>query len=306
MDSLDFCLYETRMAEPRRETRFIESHYHLPEPRWSEALCTVLRAGRVETGPDYVIERQRSQGYDLLYCTQGAGTIRVGADEQAVGAGQLAVIPGDRPHRHAADPADPWSLLWLRVDGRPAAACIAALLGSAGGVLSITRGAPLVGWFERLFALLRRRAPNADPALGLMVGELWVMLESERLALPDHRLPPALERLTAAMGARPAEPWSSADMQAVAHLSPAQLRRQFRSHLHTTPRAWLRRERIMLAQDMLLRPGARVTAVAEACGFADIYHFSREFRRVVGLSPTEWRRAEGSAPGKLHAEPVEA
>jgi transcriptional regulator GlxA family with amidase domain len=80
-------------------------------------------------------------------------------------------------------------------------------------------------------------------------------------------------------------------MRDVARVSAPHLRRQFQTHFRMTPREWLRRERIKLAQDLLGQAEASVTAIANTCGFYDIYHFSREFRRVVGQSPTEWRRA---------------
>ena len=68
----------------------------------------------------------------------------------------------------------------------------------------------------------------------------------------------------------------------------------FRKHLRESPRRWRIRERLIAAQS-LIRENALIAGVAEACGFCDVYHFGREFKRVVGTSPAAWRRAEFGA-----------
>ncbi|MER8865263.1 AraC family transcriptional regulator [Mesorhizobium sp. M0751] len=50
------------------------------------------------------------------------------------------------------------------------------------------------------------------------------------------------------------------------------------------------RERLMQVQSLLVRSNRKLTEVAEACGFCDVCHFGREFKRSVG-----YRRPHGAA-----------
>lgn len=58
----------------------------------------------------------------------------------------------------------------------------------------------------------------------------------------------------------------------------------------TSPMDDLISERIDRARWLLRNEPISVTAVAERCGFASIYHFSRTFKKRVGSSPTQFRR----------------
>jgi len=76
-------------------------------------------------------------------------------------------------------------------------------------------------------------------------------------------------------------------------VSPRSLQRRLAA-AGTSLRALTRAARIARAGDALLRPGPAdpsLTTVAQACGFADSAHLSREFRRLVGMPPSTFRRS---------------
>ena len=58
----------------------------------------------------------------------------------------------------------------------------------------------------------------------------------------------------------------------------------------TTPHRYLQRARIERATTLLMRPHWSVLDVAIECGFQTQQHFSRVFRAILGVSPTEFRR----------------
>ena len=57
----------------------------------------------------------------------------------------------------------------------------------------------------------------------------------------------------------------------------------------TTPDAWLQMQRVDLARDMLKVYGAKINLVADSVGFSDPSHFTRQFRRLYGETPTAFR-----------------
>ena len=59
-----------------------------------------------------------------------------------------------------------------------------------------------------------------------------------------------------------------------------------------SPREWLQRERLTYAQSLMTSGDAKLAEIAGICGFCDVYHFGRAFKRAVGVSPAAWRRGE--------------
>lgn len=66
--------------------------------------------------------------------------------------------------------------------------------------------------------------------------------------------------------------------------------RAFKRHLGCTPGEYVRQLRVTRARLMLLSTDVTLAEIAIRCGFADQAHFGREFRRVVGSSPSAFRR----------------
>jgi AraC family transcriptional activator FtrA len=127
---------------------------------------------------------------------------------------------------------------------------------------------------------------------------------AQRLVIPPHReggqaqyLPrpvPSdhrgrLGQLMEWVRANPAEPHSVVALARRASMSPRTLQRQFRETVGLSPTAWIVRERVGLAKDVLQSSGAPLAAVADRVGFSSVESFRRHFRKVVGTSPSAYR-----------------
>jgi AraC-like DNA-binding protein len=67
--------------------------------------------------------------------------------------------------------------------------------------------------------------------------------------------------------------------------------RAFRDTYGETPRAYLTRRRIERAKDLLRSANLTVTEICDLVGFSSLGSFSSRFSELVGMSPTDYRRA---------------
>ena len=74
-------------------------------------------------------------------------------------------------------------------------------------------------------------------------------------------------------------------------LSASHFCRAFKCAFGAPPRDYVLRRRIEVAQAMMLTSCEPLIAIAASCGMYDQQHFTRSFRRIVGESPSRWRRS---------------
>ncbi len=72
-------------------------------------------------------------------------------------------------------------------------------------------------------------------------------------------------------------------------VSPSYLSRLFRAYDRETPYSWLRRKRMEYAASRLLEDCQKISAVSSQLGFTDQYAFSKAFKQVFSVPPSEYR-----------------
>lgn len=99
-------------------------------------------------------------------------------------------------------------------------------------------------------------------------------LRARDILAADMENPPSLQELAARVG-----------------LSETRLKRGFKGLFGLTPYGWLREQRLLEAQSLLLRPGASVSQVAYHVGYTNVSHFIAAFVRRFSTRPGELLRA---------------
>lgn len=74
-------------------------------------------------------------------------------------------------------------------------------------------------------------------------------------------------------------------------VSPAHFSRLFRAHTGKPPNRFYIETRLEVAQTMLEFSRMNISQIAERLGYPDAFAFSHQFKKYVGISPSEWRDA---------------
>lgn len=81
-----------------------------------------------------------------------------------------------------------------------------------------------------------------------------------------------------------------ADLAGACGVSLDHFAHAFRTTMAMPPHRWLIRRRVERAQALMLDPALSLAEIALRSGFADQSHFTRVFRKLVGVPPSAWRR----------------
>ena len=113
-----------------------------------------------------------------------------------------------------------------------------------------------------------------------------------KLCRPDGLEPAKREaQLVAALAQNALEFENVAQMASAALVSESKLYKLFRRHHHTTPLEVLNRARITAACASLETPAKPVIEIALEVGFGSLSAFNANFKRLMRVSPLEYRRS---------------
>lgn len=235
----------------------------------------------------------------LIYTVRGGGRILTASGRGLpTRAGSIVLFPPGSPQRYDTDPEiGHWNLLWFHFHPRPHwSHWLADWAKSKEPLLVEAEDRRRMEDCLRsgVLALRGNHAHSEDWAALRLEEGLLRLLETVRGARGKRRD----ARITMAM-----EWMASRQMQrfrvdqAARHvgLSPSRFAHLFREETGESPAAWMEKLRLREARRQLAYSSAPVAEIAAQHGFDDPFHFSKRFRSLFGLSPSQFRKT--SMPG---------
>lgn len=241
--------------------------------------------------------RRRQHGIDqniIIYCVEGSGQTEVGTTGYTIDAGDFIIIPANTPHVYSASDDKAWTIYWLHFKGRSGNAVAAALVKQLNGYKgSIGNNPRREALFEDIYGNLERGFSTENVLYANMC--LWHLMASFQFDNRFDHLDEAKNNDTVgiAIDFLRTNIANTLPLKSIAqhvNLSVSHFAAVFRAKTGFSPIEYFNHLKIQTACKYLQFTEDRMKEISNNIGINDGYYFSRLFKKLMSVSPQEYRK----------------
>ena len=244
---------------------------------------------------------QKDQGCNygmLIYCVDGKGWYRIRGIEYPIEKNQYIIIPANEPYSFGADENNPWTIYWLHFRGKisnsffpsqPAPASI--LPGDHSRLQDRTQ------LFEEIYSCfslgyIKEYMINSSMCLYMFLGSFLWLEQYRHYKIPSHKEYPFSSRVVHFMQENIENNLTLEQLAAYFKYSPSHFSMLFQKETGASPISFFIHLKIQKACQYIELTNLKLNEIAILLGFEEPAYFSRIFTKVMGISPSAYRKKE--------------
>ena len=250
---------------------------------------------RLYTRPKLPTWRPRGRlDYQLLYIAAGKAHFHFDGKEQIVTAGHMVLYRPKEPQKYEYYGEDQTEVYWVHFTGGN----VKNILRSYGltddkRVFYCGSGLDYQNLFRTMINELQMCKENYEEVLETYLRLIFIMLKryfANATKSDNARVVEEIDKATMYFNEHYSEDISIDEYAQNNHVSVSWFIRNFKQCTGSTPMQYILSKRIYNAEILLHDPTYNVTEIAEIVGYDNPLYFSRIFKKVKGISPSEYRK----------------
>ena len=244
---------------------------------------------------------------EIGYCYNGNCSVTLGDEELACSGDMFTIIPKNYPHgtNIGKEVADAWEYLIIDADrlitdtykdNLPLADKLIRRVNQKVHLAKSEDQRQIALLIQQIIETMRTQKElyqeevNALALVLLIRLAQWNRNEKDDINLPRMEnstiISPALDYISMV----PERQIKIEELAGMCHISEPHFRRIFVNCMKMSPVKYINQVRIRRACDELKRTNESMAAISARAGFSTLSTFNRNFRRIMGISPQQWRK----------------
>jgi AraC-like DNA-binding protein len=243
--------------------------------------------------------RKRIHGIDqniLIYCVEGKGKAQINHDNYQILPGDFFVVPASMPHHYEADEEHAWTIYWLHLKGKMSDSICNSIAKKYNGFKgSVNYSEKRIQLFDEIYSNLERGYSNDNITYANMC--LWNFMASfmfdNKFNYSTKELTPDVTSVAIDyMQQHLTDTLTLTEISARVNLSVSHFAAIFHKKTGFAPIEYFNHLKIQKACQYLQFTDDRVNEISNHLGIEDPYYFSRLFKKLMGVSPNEYRKVK--------------
>lgn len=275
--------------------------------KWDECDICLHYCGYEDTVEGFHLGPNIRDCYLLHYVCRGEGFYTRQETVYSLAAGDIfCIFPGEVVY-YSSKPGESWSFYWFSFNG-PQAPRYAALAGFTGDS-PVVHLPPAHRLDRRMDALLEFLGKEAEPRRLALLGHLYGLLAeledaASRKASPDSgaAAPRYVRKALQYIAFNYHRPLRVTDISGYLGLDRTYFSKLFSRNTGVSPQAYILQFRLEKSLALLTHTDLSLGEISRAIGLEELFYYSRAFKRLMGVSPSEYRKTHAS-PKRADSDP---
>ena len=256
---------------------------------------SVYNAGHQKCEPQYQWGPGIRDHYCIHHILSGRGYYTAGNQTFRLDKGDTFILYPGEEVKYYADEEEPWEYAWAGFMGTDAASIIRRT--------DFSKSAPYIRkgripeekireGLEHIFELKGNTFEATVAMAGALYSLLAIFMHYSERELQEKDIQAAyVEKAQTYIGTNYSYPVTVEDVAAYVGISRSHLFRSFQTYLGKSPKEYLSEYRIRQACHLLKETELSVSAIAYSVGFENNLYFSKAFKKIKKISPSEYRKS---------------